>query len=89
MISAILVGGTFMGLTALGLMQARSLTTADPRRALAYMTAAFGIGQILGPPFAGLLADRFGAFEIPSAAAAVALMAAGFVALNPRYQAGI
>jgi predicted MFS family arabinose efflux permease len=78
--AAFLVGGTFMGLTALGLVRARALATGDPRRALAAMTGAFGVGQIIGPSFAGLLSDRLGSFTAPSVAAALALLVAGALA---------
>jgi hypothetical protein len=69
-----------MGLTALGLMQARTLAAGDPRRILAYMTGAFGTGQIIGPAFAGVLSDRFGSFTLPSVAAVIALIVAAFLA---------
>jgi predicted MFS family arabinose efflux permease len=79
-LSAVLVGGTFMGLTALGLIQARTLAAGDPRRVLAYMTAAFGTGQIIGPAFAGVLSDRLGNFTVPSIAAVSALIVAALLA---------
>ena len=78
--AAILVGGTFMGITALGLIQARALATDDPRSALAMMTAAFGFGQIIGPYFAGIVSDRLGDFTVPSMAAAIALLVAAALA---------
>lgn len=78
-LSAVLVGGTFMGLTALGLIQARTLVAGDPRRVLAYMTGAFGTGQIIGPALAGVLSDRLGSFTVPSIAAVVALIVAGLL----------
>jgi len=80
LVAAVLVGGTFMGLTALGLMQARALAVGDPRRALALMTGAFGLGQIVGPSFAGALSDRFGNFTLPSLAAVAALLVAAVLA---------
>jgi predicted MFS family arabinose efflux permease len=79
-VAAILVGGTFMGLTALGLIRARALASGDPRRAIAWMTGAFGLGQIIGPAFAGMLSDRLGSFTVPSIAAVVALLAAAALA---------
>ncbi len=82
--AAILVGGTFMGLTALGLIRARALASGDPRRALALMTAAFGLGQIIGPAFAGALSDRLGGFAIPSVAAASALLISAALASEGR-----
>ena len=64
-LAAALLGGTFVGITALGLDGARRLTRGDSRRVLALMTAAFGLGQIVGPAFAGFLFDRTGSF-VPS-----------------------
>jgi len=75
-LAAMLVGGTFMGLTALGLIRARSLASGNPRRTLALMTAAFGLGQIIGPGFAGAVSDRFGGFAAPSLVAVAALLIA-------------
>ena len=77
--SAILVGGTFMGLTALGLVRARALAAGDPRRVLALMTGAFGFGQIVGPSFAGMLSDRLGSFAVPSLTAVAALLIAAIL----------
>jgi predicted MFS family arabinose efflux permease len=79
-LATILVGGTFMGLTALGLIRARALAAGDPRRALALMTASFGLGQIIGPIFAGALSDRLGSFTVPSVVAAIALLLAAALA---------
>jgi predicted MFS family arabinose efflux permease len=79
-VAALLVGGTFMGLTALGLVGARNLATGDPRRALALITGAFGLGQIVGPAFAGIVSDLLGSFTTPSIAAAVALLVAAVLA---------
>jgi predicted MFS family arabinose efflux permease len=78
--AAILVGGTFMGLTALGLMGARARAVGDPRRVLALMTGAFGLGQIVGPLFAGIASDWLGSFTAPSIVAALALILAALLA---------
>jgi predicted MFS family arabinose efflux permease len=82
MLAATLVGGTFMGLTARGLVQATALATGDPRRVLALMTAAFGLGQIVGPLVAGVLAERLGSFTVPSCAAVAALLGASGLVLR-------
>jgi predicted MFS family arabinose efflux permease len=79
-LAAILVGGTFMGLTALGLMGARARTLGDPRRALALMTGAFGFGQIVGPIFAGFASDHLGSFTASSIVAALGLLVAALLA---------
>ncbi len=84
LVAAALLGGTFMGITALGLIHARGLAAGDPRRLLALMTAAFGLGQMIGPTFAGVVHDLGGGFTAPSLAAAAALVvAAGLVARRP------
>jgi predicted MFS family arabinose efflux permease len=74
LLGAALLGGTFMGLTALGLIGGRRLSPGDPRSTLAVMTAAFGLGQIVGPTFAGLVHDATGSFVLPSLVAAGALL---------------
>ena len=78
-----LFGGTFMGLTALGLITGRLLSAGDPRRALALMTASFGSGQIIGPLVAGLLFDLRGSYLLPSLLAAAALAAAAVLTARP------
>jgi predicted MFS family arabinose efflux permease len=84
-VSAGLLGSTFMGLTALGLIQARRVPTSDPRRTVAIMTAAFGTGQMLGPVCAGVLFDVTGSFLLSSAAAGAALLvAAGLAVVSQR-----
>jgi predicted MFS family arabinose efflux permease len=55
-----------MGITALGLVRARQLSQVDPRHTLAVMTAAFGLGQIVGPLFAGVVYDATGTVLVPS-----------------------
>jgi predicted MFS family arabinose efflux permease len=82
-VSSLLVGGTFMGLTALGLVAARQSGSGDPRGRLALMTASFGAGQILGPLFAGYVYDHMGGFTVPLLAASLALLAAGALAITP------
>jgi predicted MFS family arabinose efflux permease len=81
LLGAALLGGTFMGLTALGLIGARRLSTGDPRSALAIMTAAFGLGQIVAPAFAGLVHDATGSFVLPSLTAVAALLIGALLAL--------
>jgi predicted MFS family arabinose efflux permease len=79
-LAAILVGGTFMGLTALGLLGARARVAGDARSVVALMTGAFGLGQIAGPLFAGIVSDQLGSFTAPSIVAALALGVAAVLA---------
>ncbi len=83
-VAAALLGGTFMGITALGLIHARHLSTGDPRRILALMTAAFGLGQMISPAFAGFAYGFGDSFLAPSLAAAVALLVAAALVTDPR-----
>jgi len=76
MISATLFGGTFMGIVALVLIYGRQLV--PKRRAdltLGMLTAAFGVGQVLGPLVAAAVTGETGGFDrsLVLASAAVAL----------------
>ena len=79
-VSAILLGGTFMGLTALGLMSARELSGERPQRAIGLTTASFGLGQMVGPTVAGILSEHFGSLRAASLLAAAALVAGAMLA---------
>lgn len=80
-VAALLVGGTFMGLTALGLIAARETANGDPRGHIALMTASFSAGQILGPAFAGFVYDATGSLAMPSLVAVAALMVAALLSV--------
>jgi len=76
LLGAALLGGTFMGITALGLTRARSLSPAQASRLLALMTASFGLGQMIGPFVAGALREVTGNYAAASLIAAAALVVA-------------
>ena len=82
LVAAAFLGGTFMGITALGLIAARTLAQGNARRALARMTAAFGLGQAIGPVMAGYAFDITGNFFLPSLLAAIGLCIAMILALH-------
>lgn len=56
-VSALLVGGTFVVTTMAGMQVAREASGAHAARLVAAMTAAFAMGQILGPVVATVLLD--------------------------------
>ena len=77
--AAVSLGATFMGITALGLVEARRRSSENAKRTLALMTAAFGVGQIIGPAAAGYLVDQSGSFMLPSMLAVISLIAAAVI----------
>ena len=81
LIGATLLGATFAGITGVGVDLAGRMHPADPTRAIAVMTTAFAVGQMLGPAVGGWLADRTGTFGVPSVVAAVVLLAGGGILL--------
>ncbi len=79
-ISALCVGGTFMVVTMAGLQEARRLASGSPTRLMSAMTAAFALGQLVGPLLVGAQATPTEALVGPSYLAA-ALLAAAALAL--------
>jgi predicted MFS family arabinose efflux permease len=83
LVCAVLLGGTFVSITAIGLVEARRLSAGDSSRPVAVMTIAFGLGQIFGPSFAGFLFDQTGSFLLPSLGAVAALLVAAALVIVP------
>ncbi len=83
LVCAVLLGGTFVSITAIGLIEARRLSAGDASRSVAIMTVAFGLGQIFGPSFAGFLFDQTGSFLLPSLGAVTALLVAAGLVVVP------
>lgn len=79
-LAAAALGGTIMGITALGLFEAARRAGGDGRAAMALMTASFGVGQMVGPATAGWLRDLTGSYAVPSLLAAAALVAGTVIA---------
>jgi len=79
LVASALLGATFMGLTALGLVSARELMPDHVRQIMAVMSIAFGLGQMIGPTFAGYAHEIYGSFLVPSFVAVIGLIIAAFL----------
>ena len=81
-LSAILFGGTFMGIVALTITYAREVVPSQQAaRAIAVLTAAFGVGQVVGPLIAAGLASGPNDFGLSLVAASSALFVSGLLML--------
>jgi predicted MFS family arabinose efflux permease len=78
-ISALFVGGTFMVNTMVGLQEARRVAGAHARVLMAAMTAAFAIGQIVGPLLVGSFIDMDNGFFLALCAADIPLLLAAYI----------
>ena len=82
-VSAVLYGGTFIGIVTLSFTLGRQLSGGASARVIGALTAVYGLGQIIGPLLAGLAVARTGSFDpaLMGAASAVfvsvLLLAAG------------
>jgi len=82
-IAALCVGGTFMVATMTGMQEARAAAPEHASRLMAAMTAAFGVGQIIGPLLVSLVADlRFGMNALLTGAALLLLGSAAVLAFG-------
>jgi MFS family permease len=75
LLAAVCFGGTLMGITAVAVNLGGRIS-AQPARMIGLLTAAFGLGQMIGPVIGGWLAERHGNFD------GALLLAAGAVALG-------
>ncbi|MBE0585308.1 MAG: YbfB/YjiJ family MFS transporter, partial [Desulfofustis sp.] len=86
-IAAVTFGGTFLGIVALTMAEGNLRMGKEGRRAAAFLTASFSVGQMLGPVIAGMMADRQDGFAQPLLlAAACVTLGCLFIALDKRYK---
>jgi len=72
-VSAVLLGLHLHGNNSVGNDCSATMLVGSPQRSLALMTAAFGLGQVIGPVAAGYGFELTGSFYLPTLAAAAAL----------------
>lgn len=73
-VSALLFGGTFVGIVSQAFALGRSLSSGGAARVVGALTAVYGVGQIIGPLPAGLVVARTGSFDSALLGAAAAVM---------------
>ena len=81
--SALIVGGTFMGTVTIAMPAAKKVSHTIKFNLIAIMTAAYGVGQIIGPLLASRLYSQSGTFSSSLVAAATGLLLSA--ALTLRY----
>jgi MFS family permease len=79
LVSALLVGGTFMGTVTIAMPAARRLAGSVRFNILGIMTASYGVGQIAGPVLSNVIIGATGTFA-PALALAAASLALGAAA---------
>lgn len=62
-ISALLFGATFMGITTLATTLARQMSPSNSSRIIGYLTAIYAAGQMIGPTIAGILLSNTQSFN--------------------------
>jgi MFS family permease len=82
-VSALLFGGSFMGITALTVAEARRRVPPHlAARAVGILTALFALGQVIGPLLAASLAGEQGTFALSLLVAAGAVAVGGGLVLG-------
>jgi predicted MFS family arabinose efflux permease len=80
MLSAVLFGGTFIGIVSLVLTMAGRYYPTRPARMMGKMTISYGIAQITAPAMTGFIAESLGGYRAGLyLAAAVMLLGVGFM----------
>ena len=83
-LSALLVGGTFMGTVTIAMPAARRVAAKVRFNMLAIMTAAYGVGQIVGPLVASSLYGQTQSFDASLVIASFALLLAAGLCVAAR-----
>ena len=62
--ASILLGSTFIPITALALLEGQSRYNGSIRVSTAILTSSFSVGQMIGPYFGGVIIDLFNSYSI-------------------------
>jgi MFS family permease len=81
-ISALLFGATFMGITTLATTLARQMNPSNSSRIIGNLTAIYAVGQMIGPTIAGVLSSFSQDFNTALIGAASVVLAGAGLLLN-------
>ncbi|WP_407270360.1 YbfB/YjiJ family MFS transporter [Radiobacillus sp. PE A8.2] len=81
-ISALLFGATFMGITTLATTLARQMSPSNSSRIIGYLTATYAAGQMIGPTIAGILSSYTQSFNSALISAASVVFIGGLLLVS-------
>ena len=82
-LAAILLGSTFIPITALAFLEGQSRYKGSIRVSTAILTSSFSIGQMVGPYFGGIIIDLFSSYDFALTISSISLLFAAILMLNP------
>ena len=81
--ASILLGSTFIPITALALLEGQSRYKGSIRISTAILTSSFSVGQMIGPYFGGFIIDLFNSYSIALIISSISLFIASILMINP------
>ncbi len=81
--ASILLGSTFIPITALALLEGQSRYNGSIRVSTAILTSSFSVGQMIGPYFGGVIIDLFNSYSIALTISSISLLIASILMINP------
>ena len=82
-LASILLGSTFIPITALALLEGQSRYSGSIRVSTAILTSSFSVGQMIGPYFGGFIIDLFSSYNIVLTISSISLFVASLLMINP------
>jgi MFS family permease len=81
--ASILLGSTFIPITALALLEGQYRYIGSIRVSTAILTSSFSVGQVIGPYFGGVIIDLFNSYNIALTISSMSLFFAAFLMIKP------
>lgn len=81
-LSALLFGATFMGITTLATTLARQMNPSNSSQIIGYLTAIYAIGQLIGPTIAGVLSSYTQSYNTSLLGAACVVLIGGLLLIS-------